>query len=300
MAELTGRLFATDATALDKRLDALAATVCDGDPRTQQQRRADALGALAGGADRLGCQCAAPDCAAGARRAAPVVIHVIADHASLQGRNATPASVLGADGLIPAEVLADLAKSARLRPLHPPAAAEPSYLPSARLATYVRARDLTCRAPGCDRPAIDCDLDHTIAYADGGATHPSNLKCLCRLHHLLKTFWGWRDHQLPDGTLIWTLPDEHTYVTTPGSALLFPSLCAPTGDPPTAVPGTERRADKTAMMPLRTTTRAQNRAHRIATERRNNHAARTPRLAESLSYIGPAPPATHDDEPPPF
>jgi hypothetical protein len=54
------------------------------------------------------------------------------------------------------------------------------------------------------------DIDHTIAFADGGATHPSNLKCLCLLHHLMKTCWGWRDKQLPDGTLIWLLPDGHT------------------------------------------------------------------------------------------
>lgn len=35
-----------------------------------------------------------------------------------------------------------------------------------------------------------------------------------------------------DGTVIWTLPDAHTYVTTPRSALLFPALHAPTGDVP--------------------------------------------------------------------
>jgi hypothetical protein len=33
------------------------------------------------------------------------------------------------------------------------------------------------------RPALRCDIDHTIAFADGGRTHASNLKCLCRLHH---------------------------------------------------------------------------------------------------------------------
>ncbi len=97
-----------------------------------------------------------------------------------------------------------------------------------KLAAFVRARDLTCRAPGCDRPATQCDLDHTIAFADGGATHAANLKCLCRLHHLLATFCGWRAQQLPDGTVIWTLPGNQTYVTTPGSALLFPALCTPT------------------------------------------------------------------------
>ena len=50
----------------------------------------------------------------------------------------------------------------------------------------------------------------------------SNLKCLCRKHHLLKTFWGWLDRQLPDGTVIWTAPSGQTYTTHPGSRLLFP------------------------------------------------------------------------------
>ena len=72
----------------------------------------------------------------------------------------TPASVLGADGLIPAPVVAELAKSAKLRPLIAPAGVEPHYIPSTRLAAFVRARDLTCLAPGCDRPATDCDIEH--------------------------------------------------------------------------------------------------------------------------------------------
>jgi hypothetical protein len=73
-------------------------------------------------------------------------------------------------------------------------------------------RDLTCRFPNCDVPAEFCDIDHTIPYAADGLTHPSNLKCECRKHHLLKTFWtgddGWTDRQLADDTLIWTLPDR--------------------------------------------------------------------------------------------
>jgi hypothetical protein len=202
ISEVHGRLFVTDATALDKRLDALAATVCAADPRTRAQRRADALGVLAGGGDRLGCRCGSACCTAGGRRAGPVVVHVIADQAAVSGSGTTPASVLTVDGLIPAAVVAELAKSSALRPLLLPAAPEPQYVASAKLAAYVRARDLTCRAPGCDRPAAESDLDHTIPYHDGGATHPSNLKCLCRTHHLLKTFWGWCDEQLPDGTAI--------------------------------------------------------------------------------------------------
>jgi Domain of unknown function (DUF222) len=299
MSHVEGSLLSPDAHALDKRLDALAATVCEHDPRSREQRRADALGALAVGADRLGCRCGRPDCAAGKRRAAmPVVIHVIAEQATVDGSGAAPGVLPGVEGLIPANVVAELAKSARLVPLiHPgDAVPETGYVPSRALADFVRCRDLTCRAPGCDRPATNCDLDHTIPYAAGGATGASNLKALCRLHHLMKTFWGWRDWQLPDGTVIWTLPDGHTYVTTPGSALLFRHLCAPTGATPApAAPGSERCGDRTAMMPLRSRTRAQNRAHRIAAERRHN---RQTRLAAHAAQTEPS--AEGDGEPPPF
>lgn len=292
ISEMYGRLFTTDAAALSRRLDAVAATVCAADPRSHEQLRADALGALAAGDDRLGCRCATADCAAGRPPAGPVVIHVVAEAASVDGTSAVPGVLPGAETLIPAELITQLARSARLRPLIPPAdAAEPRYTPSAKLADFIRCRDLTCRAPGCDRPAVDCDLDHTVAFADGGATHPSNVKCLCRQHHLMKTFWGWWDRQLPDGTVIWDLPGGQTYVTMPGSALLFPALCAPTGDVAAVEPErADRCGDRTAMMPLRGSTRAQNRAHRIAAERRRNRPDEIP--AEIL--------VTANDEPPPF
>jgi Domain of unknown function (DUF222) len=60
VSEIHGSLFTPDAHALDQRLDAVAATVCEHDPRSREQRRADALGALAAGADRLGCRCGRP------------------------------------------------------------------------------------------------------------------------------------------------------------------------------------------------------------------------------------------------
>jgi Domain of unknown function (DUF222) len=185
ISEIHGSLFTVDAHALDTRLNALAATVCEHDARTTEERRADALGALAAGADRLGCRCGRPDCPAGKRPApSPVTIHVIAEQDTLNGTSTAPASEISADGLITAELIAELAKTATLVPLiHPGyAAPEPGYTPSKALADFVRARDLTCRWPGCDHPATDCDLDHTIPYAQGGKTHAANLKCYCRLH----------------------------------------------------------------------------------------------------------------------
>ncbi|MGA9358769.1 MAG: HNH endonuclease signature motif containing protein, partial [Mycobacterium sp.] len=160
------------------------------------------------------------------------------------------------------------------------------------LADFVRARDLTCRWPGCDVPAVNCQLDHTIPHAQGGPTHAGNLKCYCPTHHLLKTFWGWREKQLSDGTLILTSPAGHTYVTTPGSALLFPSLCHAVGGTPAPEtdPPPDCCAQRTAKMPKRRRTRTQDRAKRVATERRQNRDAR-------MARTGPAPP---NDDPPPF
>jgi hypothetical protein len=304
LAEIHGSLFTPDAHALDARLTALAATVCEHDPRTRDQRRADALGALAAGADRLGCRCGRADCAAGKRLpAGPVTIHVITERATIDGSGCTPGCEVGADGLITAEMLAELAKSARLMQVvhQGDAEPEPGYVPSKPLADFVRCRDLTCRWPGCDTPAADCDVDHTIPYARGGPTHAANLKCYCRLHHLLKTFWGWREQQLPDGTLILTSPAGQTYITTPGSALLFPSLCRPVGGMPApeAELPPDYCAERNAMMPKRRRTRAQNRAQRVAAERRANRDARTACNAARLSDSGPAPP-DYVEDPPPF
>jgi hypothetical protein len=297
LCELSGSLLHPDAAALDKRLTALAATVCPHDPRTRDQRRADSLGALAAGADRLGCRCGRSDCAAGTRPpAGPVVIHVIAEQASLTG--GAPGSEIAADGLISPELIAELAGTAKLVPLvHPgDSPPEPRYTPSKALADFVRCRDLTCRWPGCDHPARDCDVDHTIPHSEGGSTHAANLKCYCRTHHLVKTFWGWKEQQLADGTLILTSPAGQTHVTIPGSALLFPSLCYAVGGMPAveAEPAQDYCGERTAMMPKRRRTRAQDRAQRVATERNHNRQRR--QAAYQAAQHKPSP----DDEPPPF
>jgi hypothetical protein len=227
-----------------------------------------------------------------------VVIHVIAEQATVNGTGSTPASEIGADGLIPPEVIAELAGTSRqIALIHPgDSPPEPRYTPSKALADFVRCRDLTCRWPGCDHPASDCDVDHTVPYSEGGPTHAGNLKCYCRTHHLVKTFFGWQEKQLADGTLILTSPTGHTYVSTPGSALLFPSLCAPAGGMPTL--HTHHRIayspERAAMMPKRRRTRAQDRAQRVATERSQNRKRR--QAAYQAAQYTPSP----DDEPPPF
>ncbi|MUM28014.1 HNH endonuclease signature motif containing protein [Mycolicibacterium sp. CBMA 295] len=273
-ASLYGRLFATDAAALRKRLAHLIDGVCQDDPRTLGQRRADALGVLAAGGDALSCQCGGAECPAAVpdARAANTVIYVLAESAAVQ---AEPDPYLSGDD-----------ESAPI-PLDERPAAGPSsaviigggVLPTPLLAgliaagaAFVRMRDMTCTFPGCDRPAEYCDIDHTTPYPDG-VTHPSNTKCLCRSHHLLKTFWvGWSDSQQPDGTVIWTSPGKRTYTVRPGGRLFFPGWSAATRALPPASRAPNNSRNRGAMMPRRKRTRAAQVAHQIRTERALNNA----------------------------
>jgi len=294
------QLRATDAAVLEQALDGLADSVCRDDPRSADQRRADGLGALAAGLSQLRCECGSADCTAASRPTGQsVVIHVLAEQATVNGTGTTPGYIPGL-GPLPAATVQDMTATAKLRPLTipgPDAPAEPGYRPSAALAEFIRLRDLTCRFPGCDVPADKCDIDHTVPYQAGGPTHPSNLKLECRCHHLLKTFWtgigGWADKQLPDGTVIWTAPSGRTYTTKPGGALFFPMLATPTGELTIHTP-TEGAQGRGVMMPRRKRTRYQEQNDRITAERAINEA----RLAEEQRQHQAWLAATY--EPPPF
>lgn len=185
------------------------------------------------------------------------------------GKPRSAALILGG-GLIPTPLLAELIKNgATVQWVQKPdAAPETGYRPSRKTARFVRMRDLTCRFPGCDRPAEFCDIDHTTPYPTG-ATHPSNTKCLCRIHHLVKTFCGWLDEQRADGSVIWTAPSGRTYVTHPGSRFFYPGWDTTTAVLP-AAPRSAENGHKGLMMPRRRRTRAQDLLHRIERERALN------------------------------
>lgn len=352
-SSLWGRLYATDAQILDRRLTAMAGGVCEDDPRTLAQRRADALGALAAGAETLTCRCENPQCSA--TKSGPansgVVIHILAQTGPDAGSGVSsdakpepgpefapdpsPGSGPGAgsgrdpylSGLrpgyspyargtdlgeylrrtetpepgpvcppghgvilggptVPGPLLAELMRcGATLRLVHRPAdTPEPGHRPSTALAEFVRMRDMTCRFPHCHTPAQLCDIDHAVPWPYG-PTHQSNMRCLCRKHHLLKTFWtgrrGWTDIQLPDATITWTSPTGAVYTTTPGSRLFFPTwstasiaLTIPTPPAPNqAAPPPE------LTMPKRSRSRLADRARRVARERALNNAHVTERNA---------------------
>ncbi|MEI6404910.1 MAG: DUF222 domain-containing protein [Actinomycetes bacterium] len=95
-----------------------------------------------------------------------------------------------------------------------------TYRPPTHLRNAVKARDLTCRAPGCVRPARYCDLDHVEPWESGGQTNYENLAALCRTHHLLKTHGNWSYQLLPDGSTLWTLPNASTIEREPAQIAL--------------------------------------------------------------------------------
>jgi len=92
------------------------------------------------------------------------------------------------------------------------------YRPSAALADLIRARDVTCRFPGCGQTRTD--IDHTIRFPYG-KTEEGNLGCLCRRrHHRAKTAGenhktGWKVTQRDHGILQWTSPTGRAYTTHP-------------------------------------------------------------------------------------
>lgn len=273
MAGIWANIHATDAAAFDQRLDALARTVCPNDPRTLMQRRSDAVGAMAAGADRLLCTCGSAECPAVTGAGAPaVVIHLLAGQDTVEGTAADP-GYLPKFGVQPAESVRGVAKNAQCKPLvSPDGPPQPGYRPSAALAEFIRWRDLTCRWPGCEAPV--CDIDHTVPYPAGG-THPSNLKLYCRVHHLIKTFYsgpgGWVDAQSEDGTVTFTSPTGHRYTTEPAGSSLFPGLfptpAAPTGAPELPADTGPPPGDRGASMPTRRQSRDDQRRARIETER---------------------------------
>lgn len=94
-----------------------------------------------------------------------------------------------------------------------------TYRPPAALADHVRARDVICRTPTCDRPASKCALDHVISWPAGATSEP-NLQCKCDRDHRFKHEGRWR-HQIstdpthPAGTIVMISPTGHVYLSYP-------------------------------------------------------------------------------------
>jgi hypothetical protein len=97
------------------------------------------------------------------------------------------------------------------------------YPPPKPLRDIVTWRAGRCMGPGCGMPASRCQVDHSIAWIDGGHTSLDNLAPLCTGHHTIKHHGGWRIAQIhgSGGALEWTSPAGRRYVVQPERAMPF-------------------------------------------------------------------------------
>ncbi|MFB7845209.1 DUF222 domain-containing protein [Microbacterium sp. NPDC056052] len=90
----------------------------------------------------------------------------------------------------------------------------------------LRARDRTCRFPGCRQPARRSQIDHNHDFARGGPTDPCNLACLCETHHALKhpdvdARWRWAAEQRAGGVIVWITPAGVEHTDAPPPRVMF-------------------------------------------------------------------------------
>lgn len=181
-----------------------------GEGRTMDMRRADALSALASWALSATSLEVRPH-----RR--PITVNVTVDLPTLLGLAENPGQLAGY-GAIPASLARSLASDSQWRRFitEPTTGAlldfgRESYEPPQPLVDFLLARDRTCRFPGCRAPAYLSDLDHAQSWESGGATSAQNLGALCRRHHRLKTHGGWKLESESDGSCLWTSPHGKRY-----------------------------------------------------------------------------------------
>lgn len=89
-----------------------------------------------------------------------------------------------------------------------------SYRPTAPIWREVVARQPTCFAPTCDRPATECELDHATPYPSG-ETSTENLGPGCGRHHRSKHAPGASLRRGPDGLLRYTTRAGLTHLVAP-------------------------------------------------------------------------------------
>lgn len=250
MAALWARLPAEDAELLRQRIEAEArAAAGDGVDATLDQLRADALTGLAahtgtstgtvaadaGGIElgevRVGADMPRPSLGGAAGAGLPIRISVIAAAAQgLPNRVEFVPGVYSSFDWLCRELLRGGGASTRFEVIDPAPGAVDSpeaalrYVLSPELVERIRLRDGTCRHPGCSVPARDCDVDHVIAFNRdkpgwGGPSAEWNLMCLCRKHHLEKTFGTNAYRPGPLGELIITTDTGHRHRTRPRGPL---------------------------------------------------------------------------------
>ena len=78
----------------------------------------------------------------------------------------------------------------------------------------LKARDGSCRWPGCERPSSWTAAHHLVHWTRGGTTDLDNLILLCHRHHWLVHEGGWQLVRGDDGRML-TVPPTVTFGPSP-------------------------------------------------------------------------------------
>jgi Domain of unknown function (DUF222)/HNH endonuclease len=78
----------------------------------------------------------------------------------------------------------------------------------------LRARDGSCRWPGCERPASWSAAHHLVHWIHGGTTDLDNLILLCHRHHWMVHEGKWQLVRSDDGRML-TIPPTVTFGPSP-------------------------------------------------------------------------------------
>ena len=186
---ISGLLDPIGGAAVRTALEPLARPSGEHDDRNREQRYADAIVELAGGGKPANIQVTATietlKGLAGAT-AAEMEFSLPISSTSVQ-RMACDCSVTRV--LLSQEsVTIDVGRSKRVV--------------SGGLSRALKARDGSCRWPGCERSASMCDGHHLVHWIDGGETNLDNLVLLCRRHHRMVHEGGWQLVKTEDQTIV--------------------------------------------------------------------------------------------------
>jgi hypothetical protein len=96
-------------------------------------------------------------------------------------------------------------------------------LPNAVEDAFVRARDRSCRTPGCRRRASRCEMDHRIEHAKGGPSHRGCVDCRCKRHHHMRHHDGFHVNKI-GSTTIWTIPSGRSFAVPDNDIVLTREL----------------------------------------------------------------------------
>ena len=165
------------------------------------------------------------------RPGAMVIVHVayeaIARGSLVDGEICEIAGV----GPVPLEVARSLASDSILRVLVTKGGQPMAVTPGKRtipraLRLLLEARDRACVVPSCD-VKLGRQVDHRKPFAQLGPTDLENCGLLCKVHHDMKTYLGWRLARAADGSWAFTPPDDYRDPEPSDPALGELVLCDP-------------------------------------------------------------------------